>query len=60
MTVSLMISPILTEQEQLRERQKCAARDLRLKEEQTDSEVKRVANMYALMSDIERMYVVIF
>lgn len=60
MAVLLMISLILTEQEQLRERQKYAARDLRLKEEQTDSEVKRVVNMYALMSDIERMYVVIF
>lgn len=55
MTASLMIAPLPTEQEQLRKRQEYAAKALRLKEEQADLEVKRIADAYARMSDEERL-----
>ncbi|MCO6514690.1 MAG: hypothetical protein J6589_09540 [Snodgrassella sp.] len=55
MTVSMMILPVQTEQELQRERQDYAAKLLKLKEEQADLEVKRIADAYARMSDEERL-----
>lgn len=55
MTASMMILPVQTEQELQRERQDYAARLLKLKEEQADLEVKRIADAYARMSDEERL-----
>ncbi|PIT23603.1 hypothetical protein [Snodgrassella communis] len=55
MAASMMILPVQTEQELQHERQDYAARLLKLKEEQADLEVKRIADAYARMSDEERL-----
>ena len=55
MSASLSVSPALSDKEQLEMQRSYTARQMQQKEYQADIGVKRISDVYAWMSDIERI-----